>query len=283
MYGVSEKSYILFFAGLCRVVDEASSRLVSLISKMYQGLLVSVVLTGSRVGGGGSGSDLDIVVVYDELEVSRRGYDAARFEEELTEFVDEASAKYGFSGVKGVRMPPSSNQVDLLVLSLGRFWELLEERNPYILSYLESGVALVDEKFFTKLQRLYEIGLLKPNREAAVAFYEMATKRLPQARAVKLLILADHCYNVIMGSAIALLMAQGVRTHPALVHREFVKRFVETGLFDPDMAEWIRQVYDLRKGVERGEVLDVKGEEINTWMDRAEKFAKTVWAILTKQ
>lgn len=56
-----------------------------------------------------------------------------------------SAASSGGAGVAG------GGQVDLFVVSLSRFWSLLEERTPHILSYLEDEVPLMDEGFFKYL------------------------------------------------------------------------------------------------------------------------------------
>ena len=151
------------------VIDDSSLKLVNQVSKAYQGLVVSIIITGSRMHGGGR--DLDVAIIYDELAVSKKGRDSSSFEKELIEYVDEASRKLGFSGVKMEDKPATSSQVDLHILSLTSFWQLLEERNPYILSYLESGLAISDGGFFTTLQKIYDPGLMKPSKQAALAYF----------------------------------------------------------------------------------------------------------------
>jgi len=260
-------------------MDEGVLKLVRGLERGYSGLIVSVVLVGSYAEGR-RGGDLDLVVVYDDLALRERGLDEEGFESELEDFVDELARRSGFGGVKRKGGVVHDERVDLFAVSLSRFWSLLEERSPHILSYLEGGVPLIDDGFFKYLQRLYRLGVFKPDERAAWDLFERASKRALQARAVKLLLVADDCYNAIVGSAMALLMREGVRTNPNNVHEEFVKRLVDTGLFDQEMAEWIRDIRDLRKKIERGAVRDLDGRDVDEWIERANKFVSKAYELL---
>ena len=262
-------------------MDEGVLKLARGLEKGYSGLIVSVVLVGSYVEGR-RGGDLDLVVVYDDLALRERGLDEDGFESELEDFVDELARRIGFGGVKRRGGVVRGERVDLFAVSLSRFWSLLEERSPHILSYLEDGVPLVDEGFFKYLQRLYRLGVFKPDEKAAWDLFERASKRALQAKTVKLLLVADDCYNAIVGSAMALLMREGVKVNPNNVYEEFVKRFVDTGLFDGEMAGWIREIRDLRKKIERGEVRDLEGGDIDRWIERADKFVSRVYELLKR-
>ena len=259
-------------------VDERVLRLVKGLEKAYAGLIISVVLVGSYLEK--EGGDLDLVVVYDDLAAGEKGYDEDRFEREVAEFLDELARRSGFKGVKRRDRVAAGEMVDLFVVSLSRFWSLLEERSPHILSYLEGGVALVDNGFFKYLQRLYRLGVFKPDEKAAWELFERASKRALQAKTVKLLLVADDCYNAIIASAMALLMKEDVRTNPSNVYEKFVERFVEKGLFDGEMADWIREVRELRKSIERGEVRDLDGKDIDKWIERADKFVSKISELL---
>lgn len=100
------------------VLDESSLKLVNLIPKAYQGSIISLIVTGSRIRGG---DDLDVVIIYDEQAASNRGRESNRFEKELMEYVDEVSREIGFVGVKREDRPAASNLVDLSTLSLSYF------------------------------------------------------------------------------------------------------------------------------------------------------------------
>ena len=262
-------------------MDEGVLKLARCLERGYSGLVVSVVLVGSYAEGR-RGGDLDLVVVYDDLALRERGLDEDGFESELEDFVDELARRIGFGGVKRRGGVVRGERVDLFAVSLSRFWSLLEERSPHILSYLEDGVPLVDEGFFKYLQRLYRLGVFKPDEKAAWELFERASKRALQAKAVKLLLVADDCYNAIVGSAMALLMREGVKTNPNNVYEEFVKRFVDTGLFDQEMAGWVREIRDLRKKIERGEVRDLEGGEIDRWIERADRFVSKAYELLKR-
>jgi len=63
---------------------------------------------------------------------------------ELEDFVDDLARRSSFGGVKRTGGVVRGEREDLFAVSLRRFWSLLEERSPHILSYLEERVLLVD-------------------------------------------------------------------------------------------------------------------------------------------
>ena len=136
---------------------------------------------------------------------------------------------------------------------------------------------ITDNGFFTTLQRIYDLGLIKPSRQAALALFERASKQLLQAKSTMLLIVASLCYNTIMGSAQALLLTKGINTHPSQVYEEIVKEFVNTGVLEIEKAEWIRQSYELRKKVDKGRLVQISSREADEWIKRAKEFAEKTW------
>lgn len=260
-------------------VDDRVLKIVGGLRRAYPELIVSVVLVGSYLKGRVE-ADIDLIILYDDLVLRERGLDGDSFEEELEEFLDELAKRNGLGGVKRAGRTAEGERVDLLALSLSRFWQLLEERNPHILNYLEDGLPIVDENFFKYLQKLYKLGVFKLDEKASWQLFERASEKLIQALRVKLLLVASDCYDAIVGSAMALLMREGVKTSPSNVYEEFVKRFVEKDLFDSEMAEWIREIREIRKAVERGEIKDLRNGEIDEWIRRADRFISRVYELM---
>lgn len=256
-------------------------KLVKYLKKAYSDLLVSVVLVGSYAEGG-VGGDIDLLAIYDNLSLVEKGLNGVEFESEFLELVDELAKRSGLGGVKRMGEMSQGEMVDLFLVSMSEFWSLLEGRSPHVLSYLEHGVALVDEGFFKYLQRLFRLGVFKPDERAAWELFERASKRAVQAGAVKLLLVAEDCYNAIVGSAMALLMKLGVRVSPSNVYEELVKNFVDTGMLEGEMAEWVRKIIELRKGVERGGIKELSGEEVDIWIRRADAFTSKAYQLLTR-
>lgn len=219
-------------------------------------------------------NDLDLVIVYDETVASSRGREESSLVDEVEDFIDVLCKRFGFAGVKkaGGARPEGGPSIDLLTVGLRRVWPLLEERNPYILGYLADGSAVVDKGLFNYLRKLHQLGVLKPSLSSALEFFETASKRAYQGESAKLLILADNCYNAITGSAIALLLKEGVRAPPQKVYEEFQRIYVKAGKFDNETAHWIKEILEIRKKVERGELLQIRGETLDQWISKAKKF-----------
>jgi len=131
------------------------------------------------------------------------------------------------------------------------------------------------------VKRLLEMGKIPATREAIESYMEGAPKKLMRAKTVKLLMLAEDCYYAMLNSAQAILMFMGLA--PPVPNRAYddVKKFlVEPGILEPQYAEWLKEIIDIRKKIEHKEIMDVEGKFVDEWLDKAEKFVDKMFGLL---
>jgi uncharacterized protein (UPF0332 family) len=60
-----------------------------------------------------------------------------------------------------------------------------------------------------------------------------------------------------------------------------VKKFlVEPGILEPEYAEWLKEIIDIRKKIEHKELMDVTGAFVDEWIAKAEKFVDKMFSLL---
>ncbi|MEM0476040.1 MAG: nucleotidyltransferase domain-containing protein [Candidatus Aenigmatarchaeota archaeon] len=165
---------------------------------------------------------------------------------------------------------------------LTEFWDYVRSGHPIVYNFIKDGYAVVDDGTFRTFQNLWLNGKIPLTREAIEKYIEDAPKKIIRAKSVKLLQIAEDCYYAIVNSAQALLMFLGkAPPAPSKLYEEFKKELVDKNLVEQEYAEWIREIVELRKKIEHQEIRDIKGEEVDLWIERAQKFVEKMILLLS--
>ncbi|MBS3055044.1 MAG: nucleotidyltransferase domain-containing protein [Candidatus Aenigmarchaeota archaeon] len=210
-------------------------------------------------------SDIDIFVVIDDTSKDLSN-------EELDK-IDADIEKMGQKISEYISVQP--------IYTLTEFWDYARVAHPIIYNFIKEGVAVYDTGFFGPVKRLLEMGKIPATREAIESYMEGAPKKLMRAKTVKLLMLAEDAYYAMLNSAQAVLMFMGLA--PPVPNRAYddVKKFlVEPGILEPQYAEWLREIIEIRKKIEHKEIMDAEGKYVDEWLDKAEKFVDKMFSLL---
>ncbi|MEM5801921.1 MAG: nucleotidyltransferase domain-containing protein [Candidatus Aenigmatarchaeota archaeon] len=211
-------------------------------------------------------SDIDIFVIVDDTqfnEVTPEFLD--KLDEEMEKIAKEISEK--------ISVQPS--------YTLTEFWDYARVAHPIIYNFIKEGLPLYDTGFFAPIKKLLEMGRIPTTREAIENYMEGAPKKIMRAKTVKLLMLAEDVYYAILNSAQAVLMFMGLSPPvPSKAYEEVKKFLVEPGILEPQYAEWLREIIEIRKKIEHKELMDASGQFVDEWLDRAEKFVDKMFALL---
>ncbi|MBU5682244.1 MAG: nucleotidyltransferase domain-containing protein [Candidatus Aenigmatarchaeota archaeon] len=165
---------------------------------------------------------------------------------------------------------------------LTEFWDYVRSGHPIVYNFIKDGYAVIDDGTFRTFQNLWLNGKIPLTREAIEKYIEDAPKKIIRAKSVKLLQIAEDCYYAIVNSAQALLMFLGkAPPTPSKLYEEFKKELVDKNLVEQEYAEWIREIVELRKKIEHQEIRDIKGEEVDLWIERAQKFVEKMIILLS--
>jgi predicted nucleotidyltransferase/uncharacterized protein (UPF0332 family) len=210
-------------------------------------------------------SDIDIFVVIDDTGFKITPEQHDKIDEDLEKIAEKIS--------EVISVQPS--------YTLTEFWDYARVCHPIVYNFIKEGVAIYDTGFFEPIKRLLEMGRIPATREAIESYMEGAPKKLMRAKTVKLLMLAEDCYYAMLNSSQAVLMFMGLE--PPVPNKAYgdVKKFlVEPGILEPEYAEWLKEIIEVRKKIERKELMDVEGKFVDEWIAKAEKFVDKMFGLL---
>jgi predicted nucleotidyltransferase/uncharacterized protein (UPF0332 family) len=210
-------------------------------------------------------SDIDVFVVIDDT--------TKKITRDLHDQIDADIEKIAKSKSKVLSVQPS--------YTLTEFWDYARVGHPIIYNFIKEGLAVYDAGFFTPIKRLLNMGRISSTREAIENYMEGAPKKLMRAKTVKLLMLAEDCYYAMLNTTQAVLMFMGIA--PPVPNKAYddVKKFlVEPGILEQKYADWLKEIIAIRKKIEHKEMMDAKGEFVDEWIDKAEKYVEKMFGLL---
>jgi len=237
---------------------------------MFKGYIKSVVVWGSITRGDFTGkSDVDIYVIFDDTKMPLKKFD------DIRDKVDRDITKLANDTDPRLHVQP--------VIALTEFWDGVRGCHPLFYNIVREGYAVYDTGFFIPMRKLLEWGKFPATIEAAEQRISGVPKRIARVKSVKLYMIAEDLYMGMIDAAQAVLMYVGVGPPaPKVVAREMRKHLVDPGILEEKYAKDFEDVLSFRKSVEHKEVKDIKGEELDKWIVRAETFVETMETLLTK-
>ena len=245
---------------------KAVKKFAEKVVKKYDGMVKCVVMMGSVARGEFKPkSDIDVFVILEDTTYEIDEKKMEKINEEMERIAKKISEK--------LSIQPA--------YTLTEFWDFARSAHPIIYNFIKEGIPVYDTGFFSPVKKLLKMGKIPTTREAIENYMESAPKKLNRAKTVKLLILAEDCYYSMLNTAQAVLMFRGLPPPvPSKVYEKVRRFLVEPGLLEEKYAEWLREIVEIRKKIEHRELLSVKGEFVDTWIDRAEKFVKKMFELL---
>ncbi|MEM7826571.1 MAG: nucleotidyltransferase domain-containing protein [Candidatus Aenigmatarchaeota archaeon] len=210
-------------------------------------------------------SDIDVFVVIDDTSFQITEEERDKIDEELEKIAESISPL--------ISVQPT--------YTLTEFWDYARVCHPIIYNFIKEGIAVYDTGFFAPIKRLLEMGRIPATREAIESYMEGAPKKLMRAKTVKLLMLAEDCYYAMLNTAQAVLMFMGLAPPvPSKAYDDVKKFLVEPGILEPEYAEWLKEIIEIRKKIEHKELMEVEGKFVDEWIEKAEKFVNKMFGLL---
>jgi predicted nucleotidyltransferase/uncharacterized protein (UPF0332 family) len=210
-------------------------------------------------------SDIDVFVVIDDTVQPITPEQHDKIDDDIEKIAEKIS--------KNISVQPS--------YTLTEFWDYARVCHPIIYNFIKEGVAVYDTGFFAPIKRLLEMGRIPSTREAIESYMEGAPKKLMRAKTVKLLMLAEDCYYAMLNTTQAVLMFMGLAPPvPNKAYDDMKKFLVEPGIVEPEYAEWLKEIIDIRKKIEHKEMMDVTGAFVDEWIGKAEKYIDKMFSLL---
>ena len=212
-----------------------------------------------------SKSDIDVVILIDDT----RGNLTKKIRGEIDDFMFKAAEETD----KMLSPQP--------VWTITEFVSMTRRCSPLAYNLLKDGVAVYDTGFFLTHKRLLEKGEMPLTKEAVENRMENVPKRMRRAQHAKMYIIAEDLYYACLDSlqAVVMFMGRGPpdANHAAEVGRKYL---VENKLTKEETIKIIEDIINFRKKTEHKEVKDIKGEEVDKFIERAKKFVKEMERVL---
>ena len=231
--------------------------------KKFDKIIKSVVLFGSAAKQSTvTGSDIDIVVIIDDVTIN--------WDQELTAWYREELEKL---------IKNNSYQASLHIntIKLSTWWEDLMRGDPVIVNILRYGEAMIDlAGFFDPLKSLLIRGKIKSTPEAIYSALQRAPQHIARSKFAELSAIDGLYWAMVDSSHAALIAANVSPASPEHIPGDLKENFVNTGKLKMKYVVWYRDLLVLHKKIAHGEVKDLKGIEIDDWQKRAEEFLQVM-------
>ena len=226
-------------------------------------------------------SDIDVFVIIDDTAMKMSQETKEKIDEEL----EKISESIPGSTITKKDADGKEDKINLLSVqptyTLTEFWDYARVAHPIVYNFIKEGVPIYDTGFFEPIKKLLEMGRIPSTREAIENYMEGAPKKIMRAKTVKLLMLAEDSYYAMLNTAQAVLMFMGLEPPvPNKAYEEVKKYLVEPGILEPEYAEWLRDIIDIRKKIEHKELTEVSGSFVDEWLEKSEKFTDKMFSLL---
>ncbi len=229
------------------------------VYKRFDKFIKSVVLFGSVAKEEAvAGSDIDIVIIIDDVSV--------RLDEEIVAWYREELEKL-------LRRTPYQQSLHVNTTKLSTWWEDLMRGDPTIINVIRYGEAMLDYGgFFEPLKRLLLEGKMRPSPEAIYVNLQRAPMHLTRSKSSQLGAVEGLYWAMVDSAHAALIAANILPPSPEHLAVDLRETFVAKGKLKMKYVQWYRDVLMLHKKISHGEIKDLKGIEIDAWEDRTKEF-----------
>ena len=229
------------------------------VFKKFDKIIKSVVLFGSTVKNTNvTGSDIDIIIIIDDVTINWDQELIAWYREELD---------------KILRRNPYRQELHINTVKLSTWWEDLIRGDPVVINILRYGEPLIDlAGFFNPLKYLLLKGKIKSTPEAIYSALQRAPIHLARSKLAELGAVEGVYWSMVDSAHAALIAANIPPASPEHVPVDLKQTFVDNKMLKMKYVIWYRDILMIHKKIGHGEIKDLKGVEIDNLQDRAEEF-----------
>jgi len=250
-----------------RTDQEIASDFATKVYQRFNKIVKSIILFGSIAKKKAtSGSDIDIIIIIDDVSVN--------WDQELVAWYREELEKLS-------RANPYRANLHINTIKLSTWWQDLMRGDPVVINVIRDGRSLIDfGGFFEPLKYLLVQGRIKSTPEAIYSLLQRAPAHVTRSRVSELNAI-EGLYWAMVDSAQAALIAAGVEpASPEHVPIDLKEIFVNSKRLKMKYVVWYRDLLMLHKKIVHGDITDLKGSEIDDWQKRTEEFLKEMFGLV---
>jgi len=237
------------------------------VYKKFDKLLKSIILFGSTAKNKAvAGSDLDIILIIDDVSVN--------WDQELIAWYREELEKI-------MKVNPYRVELHINTIKLSTWWNDLLRGDPVVINVIREGESLIDfGGFFDPLKFLLLQGKIKSTPEAIYSLLQRAPIHLTRSKISELNAI-EGLYWAMVDSAQAALISAGIEpASPEHIPIDLKEVFVNGGKLKMKYVVWYRDLLLLHKKIVHNDISDLKGSEIDDWQKRTEEFMNIMFEIV---
>jgi predicted nucleotidyltransferase/uncharacterized protein (UPF0332 family) len=229
------------------------------VYEKFDQMIKSIVLFGSSAKNVSvPGSDIDIIIIIDDVSV--------RWDEELIAWYREELGKLIVGN-------PYRKSLHVNTVKLSTWWDDMMKGDPVVINVLRYGDALVDfGGFFTPLRILLKNGKIRSTPESIYTLLQRAPGHMVRARQ-SMFAVVDGLYWTMVDSAHAALISAGVQpASPEEVGEVLTLHFVEKKMLNKKYVKYYDEIHSVTKAIAHGEKVNVKGRDLDEWFEMVDEF-----------
>lgn len=233
------------------------------VYKKFNKIVKSVVLFGSSIKKDATaGSDIDIIIIIDDVSINWDQELIAWYREELNNIM---------------KANPYKKEIHINTIKLSTWWNDLMKGDPVVINVLRYGKSMIDlAGFFEPLKFLLIKGEIKSTPEAIYNCLQRAPIHISRSKAAELSSI-EGLYWAMVDSAQAALIATKVSPpSPEHIPGYLKEAYVDSGKLKMKYVIDYRDLHMLHKRIMHGEIKDLKGVEIDAWQEKTEDFMRTM-------
>ncbi len=227
--------------------------------KRFDKIIKSIILFGSVTKKDAvAGSDIDIILLIDDVSVSWDQELIAWYREELD---------------KIMKVNPYNSVIHINTIKLSTWWEDLIKGDPVVINVLRHGEAMIDVGgFFNPLKFLLLNGKIKTTPESVYNCLKRAPMHIARSKEAELNSIEGLFWSMVDSAQAALGASNISPPSPEHISVDLKDNFVNSGKLKMKYVLWYRDLLILHKKIMHGQIKDLKGVEIDMWQERAEEF-----------
>jgi predicted nucleotidyltransferase/uncharacterized protein (UPF0332 family) len=239
------------------------------VYRKFDKLIKSIVLFGSAAKNTSkSSSDIDIIIIIDDVSVKWDQETIAWYREELGKLISNN---------------PYKKPLHINTVKLSSWWEDLMRGDPIVINILRYGDPLIDfGGFFIPLKVLLQEGKIKQTTEAIYNLIQRAPAHMARAN-TSLLTVIDGLYWAMVDSAHAAIISAKISpSSPEHITNILKEEFVDKGMLKGKYADYYRDIHALAKEITHGKITKVTGKLIDEQIEKTNEFIDQMARLIEK-
>ncbi len=238
--------------------------------KEFKDILKAIILFGSAArktnNSAPKTNDIDVLIIIDDVRI---------------ELGPELVQTYRIILEKIVAK--TSKKLHVTSLRFTNFWEYVRAGDPIAINILRDGIPILDSGFFEPLQILLYQGRIRPSAESIQNYMALAPQTLQNSKQHILQATLDLYWAVIDAAHAALMSVNEIPPSPAHVADMLEEKLVKKGLINKKHAYTMRNFYSLGKSIMHGELLQISGDQYDTYYKEAFSFVMEMKTFIEKR